>query len=118
VHQYQGTRSGSWRVVEPYVRVGGKSKKLFQAVDKHGQLIDFMLSDRRNTREAYRFLRKALKTMSDYPPSSITPTNWHRTRRPSVAYKVRDCRRRIPSTAPQNISMSSKRIIWPVGSRA
>src|SRR4051794_265708 len=31
-----------------------------------------MLSDRRNTNTAYRFLRKALKTMSDYPPSSIT----------------------------------------------
>ena len=31
-----------------------------------------MLSNRRNTRAAYRFLRKALKLMSDYPPSSIT----------------------------------------------
>jgi transposase-like protein len=31
-----------------------------------------MLSDRRNTRAAYRFLRKALKTMSGYPPCSIT----------------------------------------------
>jgi IS6 family transposase len=31
-----------------------------------------MLSDRRNTRAAFRFLRKALKTMSDCSPSSIT----------------------------------------------
>jgi transposase-like protein len=31
-----------------------------------------MLSDRRNTRAAYRFLRKALKMMSGYPPCSIT----------------------------------------------
>ena len=31
-----------------------------------------MLSDWRKTRAAYRFLRKALKTMGDYPPSSIT----------------------------------------------
>ncbi len=31
-----------------------------------------MLLDRRNTRAAYRFLRQALKTASDYPPSSIT----------------------------------------------
>jgi transposase-like protein len=31
-----------------------------------------MLSDRRNTGAAYRFLRKALKTMSDCSPSSIT----------------------------------------------
>jgi transposase-like protein len=72
VRPYQGPRSGSWRVDETYVRVGGKWKYLFRAVDKHGQLIDFMLSDRRNTRAAYRFLRKAVKTMSDYPPESIT----------------------------------------------
>jgi transposase-like protein len=72
VRRDQGSRSGSWRVDETYVRVGGKWKYLFRAVDKHGQLIDFMLSERRNTRAAYRFLRKALKMMSDYPPRSIT----------------------------------------------
>jgi transposase-like protein len=72
VRPYQGPRPGSWRVDETYVRVGGKWKYLFRAVDKHGQLIAFMLSDRRTTNAAYRFLRKALKTMSDYPPSSIT----------------------------------------------
>jgi IS6 family transposase len=41
-------------------------------VDKHGQLIDFMLADRRNTRSAHRFLGKALTTMRHWPPSSIT----------------------------------------------
>src|SRR5215211_1091664 len=69
---YQGPRSGSWRVDETYVRVGGRWKYLFRAVDKHGQLIASMLSDRRNTNAAYRFLRKAIKAMSHYPPSSIT----------------------------------------------
>ncbi|PVE21666.1 IS6 family transposase [Microvirga sp. KLBC 81] len=72
VRRYQEHRSDSWRVDETYVRVGGRWKYLFRAVDKDGQLIDFMLSDRRNTRAAYHFLRKALKTMSDYPPLSIT----------------------------------------------
>jgi transposase-like protein len=59
-------------VDETYVCVGGNWKYLFRAVDKHGQLIAFMLSDRRNVNAAYRFLRKALKTMRDHPPSSIT----------------------------------------------
>jgi len=72
VRPYQGHRSGSWRVDETYVRVGGRWKYLFRAVDKHGHLIDFILSDRRNTGAAYRFLRKALKTMRGSPPSSIT----------------------------------------------
>ena len=52
--------------------VGGKWKYLFRAVDKHGRLIDFMLSDRRNTKAACRFLAKALKIMRNWPPVSIT----------------------------------------------
>ncbi|WP_414476199.1 IS6 family transposase [Microvirga sp. M2] len=72
IRLYQGPRSGSWRVDETYARVGGHWKYLFRAVDKHGRLIAFMLSDRRNTNAAYRFLRKAIKAMSTYPPSSIT----------------------------------------------
>ncbi|MGF9760151.1 IS6 family transposase [Microvirga sp. 0TCS3.31] len=72
IRLYQGPRSGSWRVHETYVRVGGRWKYLFRAVDKHGQLIAFMLSDRGNTNAAYHFLRKAIKAMSNYPPTSIT----------------------------------------------
>jgi IS6 family transposase len=72
IRPYQGPRSGSWRVDETYIRVGGNWKYLFRAVDKRGRLIAFMLSDRRNTNAAYRFLRKAIKAMSTYPPSSIT----------------------------------------------
>ena len=72
IRPYQGSRSGSWRVDETYVRIGGRWKYLFRAVDKQGQFINSMLSDRRDTSAAYRFLRKALKTMSDHPPSSIT----------------------------------------------
>jgi transposase, IS6 family len=44
----------------------------FRAVDKHGQPIDFIHSGRRNTRAAYRLLRKALRAVSEYPPTSIT----------------------------------------------
>jgi len=54
------------------VKVGGQWKYLFWAVDKHGRLIDFLLSDRRNTGAAHRFLGKALTTMRHWPPSSIT----------------------------------------------
>src|SRR3712207_932610 len=72
IRPYQGPRSGSWRVDETYIRVGGKWKYLFRAVDKHGRLIASMLSDRRNTNATYRFLCKAIKAMRTYQPSSIT----------------------------------------------
>ena len=69
---FQGYGSTSWRVDETYIKVGGRWKYLFRAVDKHGVLIDFMLLERRNTHAAYRFLSKALTTMRNWPPSSIT----------------------------------------------
>ena len=72
IRRMKGYRSSSWRVDETYVRVGGKWKYLFRAVDKQGRLIDFMLSDRRNTKAARRFLAKALKIMRNWPPVSIT----------------------------------------------
>jgi transposase, IS6 family len=72
IRQYHDSRSGSWRVDETYVRIGGRWKYLFRAVDKRGQFIDSMLSDRCDTGAAYRFLRKALRTLKAFPPSSIT----------------------------------------------
>jgi len=72
VRAYQRYGSSSWRVDETYVKVGGRCKYLFRAVDKHGQLIDFMLSERRNIRAAHRFLSKAVATVRNWPPTSIT----------------------------------------------
>ncbi len=72
VRVYQGYGSKSWRVDKTYVKVGGRWKYLFRAVDRPGVLIDFMLSDRRNTRAAHRFLAKTLTVMRNWPPVSIT----------------------------------------------
>ena len=71
VRWYQVYRSTSWLVDETQVKVGGKWKYLFRAVDKQGRLIDLRLSDRRNTRAAHRFLGEALTIMRHWPPSSI-----------------------------------------------
>jgi transposase-like protein len=58
VRWYQGYRSGSWRVDETYVRVGGQWKYLFRAIDKHGELIDFMLLDRSYPKAIRRLQRE------------------------------------------------------------
>jgi transposase, IS6 family len=50
----------SYRVDETYIRIKGKDRDLYRAVDKHGQTIDFLLTARRDARAAKRFLRKAL----------------------------------------------------------
>ena len=55
---HQGYRSGSWRVDETCVRVSGQRKYLFRPVDKHGELIDFMLLDRRDISSGIVFWAK------------------------------------------------------------
>lgn len=57
---------------ETYVKVGGRWKYLFRAVDKPGVLIGFMLSHRGSSSAAHRFLKKALIMMRCWPPFSIT----------------------------------------------
>ena len=51
----------SWRVDETYIKVKGKWKYLYRAVDSEGNTWDFMLSARRNKKAAFRFFKKVLK---------------------------------------------------------
>src|SRR5262249_26983413 len=50
----------SWRMDETYVKVKGQWRYLYRAVDKHGQTIDFLLTEHRDTEAALRFLKKAI----------------------------------------------------------
>jgi putative transposase len=49
----------SWRLDETYVRIKGKWKYLYRAVDKAGATVDFLLTAKRDRKAALRFLRKA-----------------------------------------------------------
>jgi putative transposase len=60
----------SWRMDETYVRVKGKWKYLYRAVDKTGATVDFLLTAKRDRNAARRFLRKAIK--SNGTPGKIT----------------------------------------------
>jgi putative transposase len=51
----------SWRMDETYIRVKGEWRYLFRAVDKHGQTIDFLLTEYRDTEAALRFLTQAIR---------------------------------------------------------
>ena len=62
----------SYRVDETYIKVKGKWKYLYRAVDSQGNTIDFILRAKRDTKAAKRFFRKALKSSHTSTPRVIT----------------------------------------------
>ncbi len=53
----------SWRVDETYIKVKGKDRYLYRAVDSEGNTLDFLLTAKRDAQAAKRFLRKALNAI-------------------------------------------------------
>jgi len=52
--------ASSWRMDETYIRVRGKWTYLYRAVDRNGQTLHFMLSERRDLAAARRFFKQAI----------------------------------------------------------
>jgi len=46
-----------WHVDETYIRVGGKWRYLWHAINADGQMVDFRLTARRDAKAAKAFLR-------------------------------------------------------------
>jgi transposase-like protein len=61
----------SYRVDETYIKIKGKWKYLYRAVDSTGQTIDFILSAKRDAKTAKRFFRKMLKAAPHSSPRVI-----------------------------------------------
>ena len=52
--------NGSWRMDETYLKLKGKDIYLYRAVDKYGETIDFMLSEKRNKPAVVAFFNKSI----------------------------------------------------------
>jgi transposase-like protein len=61
----------SYRVDETYIKVKGKDRYLYRAVDSTGQTIDFLLTGKRDAAGAKRFFRKALAGLNNLQPRVI-----------------------------------------------
>ncbi len=57
----------SYRVDETYIRIKGQDRFLYRAVDSTGQTIDFLLTAKRDTAAAKRFLQKTLLDPNPQP---------------------------------------------------
>jgi IS6 family transposase len=78
----------------PYVRVAGRWRYVYRAVDQHGQIIDVYVSPRRDTRAARRFFETAVgahgepvEVVTDRAPAlravieELMPAAFHNTER-------------------------------------
>ena len=61
----------SYRIDETYIKVKGKEKYLYRAVDSTGQTIEFLLTAKRDAAGAKRFFRKALRSPGNPVPRVI-----------------------------------------------
>ena len=84
-----------WQADETYVKVAGRWRYVYRAIDQVGQVIDVLVSPRRDVKAARRFLERAIGTTKRAPVEVITdkaaaypamleellPGAWHRTDR-------------------------------------
>jgi len=82
-----------WQVDETYVKVAGRWRYVYRAIDQSGQVIDVFVSPRRDTAAARRFFERAIGTTrvtpievttdraAAYPAvlDELLPATWHRT---------------------------------------
>ena len=61
-----------WFVDETYVKVNGVWRYVYRAVDQHGQVIDVLVSARRDGEAARRFFHRALTTLKVTPIEVVT----------------------------------------------
>jgi transposase-like protein len=84
-----------WQVDETYVKVAGRWRYVYRAIDQFGQVIDVFVTPRRDATAAYRCFQRAVRTTKVTPAEVTTdkapvypgvleellPAAWHRTDR-------------------------------------
>jgi len=71
VKPYLKLTKASWKVDETYIKIKGKWRYLYRAIDKDGQTLDWMLSLHRNKKAAKRFFHNTLKNQHVTVPRVI-----------------------------------------------
>jgi transposase-like protein len=84
LRRYLKPTSDSWRVDETYIRIKGKWRYLYRAVDSTGATLDFLLSAKQDAAAAKRFLAKALG-QQNHPAPRVINTDGHAAYPPAIA---------------------------------
>ena len=65
-----------------FIKIKGKTHYLWRAVDQDGNVLDILVTSRRDAKAATRFFRKLLKGL-EYVPGCWSLTSWPATRWPT-----------------------------------
>ncbi len=68
----RGQAGTSWYVDETYVKVAGRWCYLYRAIDRDGNLVDCLLSQKRDRKEAKRFFQGAVEVVGHKPDRVTT----------------------------------------------
>ncbi|MGW2769343.1 IS6 family transposase [Streptomyces sp. NPDC001275] len=83
---------GKWHLDEVFVKIQGRQRYLWRAVDQDGNVLDILLQNRRDEAAARRFLRKLMKKTRSVPRVIVTDKlrsygAAHRHEMPSVEHR-------------------------------
>jgi putative transposase len=89
----QGQAGKSWYVDETYIKVHGKWCYLYRAIDHDGNLVDSMLSEKRNMEAAQTFFKQAVAVIGSIPDQVATDghTSYPRAIQETMGNHVQHC---------------------------
>ena len=61
-----------WHLDEVFIKINGKTHYLWRAVDQRGDVLDILVTSRRDAKAATRFFRKLLKGLKSVPRVLVT----------------------------------------------
>ncbi len=64
-----------WHLDEMYVSIGGRWMYLWRAIDQDGEVLDYLVSAKRDKKAALKLMRKLLKKYG-FAPRTIVTDNW------------------------------------------
>jgi IS6 family transposase len=99
-----------WQVDETYVKVAGRWRYVYRAIDQFGQVVDVFVSPRRDLRAARRFFERAIGTTRTMPSQVVTD------QAPTYPVVLEECYRRhgttpigMPTTTSRPTTVASRR---------
>ena len=72
IRSRRGRLGDRWHLDEVFLRINGKLKYLWRAVDQDGEVLDILVQSRRNKQAAKKFFRKLLKGLQYVPRAIVT----------------------------------------------